>query len=175
MLFMGNIDFHNIRLLVMDVDGVLTDGGIIIHSDGNESKRFHVMDGHRIKMWQRAGLETAILSGRDSRATTLRAEQLGIPHILQGCTEKLPAMEELLAKTGYAIGQVAYIGDDLMDIPVIRRVNFGAAVANADQELKKYAAYITKHSGGDGAVAEVIEYILKQSNRWQSLIERYKI
>jgi 3-deoxy-D-manno-octulosonate 8-phosphate phosphatase (KDO 8-P phosphatase) len=172
---MTNINFSKIKLLIMDVDGVLTDGGIIIHSDGTESKRFHVMDGHRVKMWQRAGLEAAILSGRDTEATTLRGRQLGIERILQGYKEKLPAFEELLSATGLSPEEVACVGDDLMDIPLVRRAGFGAAVANAAEELKQAADYVTSRSGGDGAVAEVIEVILKNTGRWDTLMQRYLI
>ena len=157
----------------MDVDGVLTDGGIILHSDGTESKRFSVIDGHRIKMWQRANGQTAIISGRDSQATTERAEQLGIKHVMQGCLEKLPAFESLLEKTSLCPEQTAYIGDDLMDIPLVRRAGLGIAVADADGELKKYADWVTVQSGGHGAVAEVIEQILKETHQWDKLMERY--
>ncbi len=167
--------YAEIKLLILDVDGVLTDGGIIVHSDGTESKRFHVMDGHRIKMWQRAGLETAIISGRDTACTTLRAEQLGITHVMQGCLKKLPAFEQLLDTLGLTAAEVACIGDDLMDIPLVRRAGFGAAVANAAEELKHAADYITHRPGGSGAVAEVIESILKKSQRWEPLMERYRV
>ena len=172
---MNEPNYADIELLIMDVDGVLTDGGIIVHSDGTESKRFHVADGHRIKMWQRAGLQTAIISGRDTACTTLRAEQLGITHVMQGCLEKLPAFEELLDKVGLSPSQVAYVGDDLMDIPLVKRVGLGVAVANAAEELKHVADYITNRPGGEGAVAEVIESILKKSRRWESLMERYRV
>lgn len=172
---MTKTDFSKIKLLLMDVDGVLTDGGIVIHSDGTESKRFHVMDGHRIKMWQRAGLETAIISGRQTKATTLRAEQLGIEHVLQDCKAKLPAFELLLSKTGYSAEEVACIGDDLMDIPLVTRSGFGVAVANAAEELKEVADFVTSRKGGDGAVADVIEMILKNSGQWEPLMERYRV
>ena len=172
---MTNVDFSKIRLLVTDVDGVLTDGGIIIHSDGTESKRFHVMDGHRIKMWQRAGLEAAIISGRRTETTVLRAEQLGIERVLQGCKEKLPAFESLLAATGFSPDEVVCIGDDLMDIPLVKRAGFGVAVANAADELKHAADYTASRNGGDGAVAEVIEVILKNSGKWDTLMERYLV
>lgn len=168
-------DFSEIQLLILDVDGVLTDGGIIIHSDGTESKRFSVLDGHRIKLWQRSGGLTAIISGRETAATTIRAEQLGITHIMQGCLEKLPAFEQLLDKVGLTPEQTAYVGDDLMDIPLVRRVGFGAAVANAVDELKKHADFITQHAGGDGAVAEVIEHLLKKKMKWEELMERYQV
>lgn len=168
-------DFSKIQLLILDVDGVLTDGGIVIHSDGTESKRFSVLDGHRIKMWQRGGGQTAIISGRETVATTIRAKQLGISLLMQGCIEKLPAFEKLLKKTGLTPEQTAYIGDDLMDIPVIRRVGLGVAVANAVDELKEHADLITQRKGGDGAVAEVIEHILKKTLKWDKSMERYLI
>ena len=168
-------DLSKVQFLILDVDGVLTDGGIIVHSDGTESKRFSVLDGHRIKLWQRAGGLTAIISGRETAATTIRAEQLGITHVLQGCLDKLPAFEQLLAKVGLTPEQTAYIGDDLMDIPLVRRVGFGAAVANASDELKKYADFITQQTGGNGAVAEVIEHLLKKKMKWEELMERYRV
>ena len=170
---MKNVEFSKIKLLVMDVDGVLTDGGIILHSDGTESKRFHVIDGHRIKTWHRAGLESAIISGRQTKATAFRAEQLGIRRILQGCKAKLPVFESLLEETGCSLDEVAYIGDDLMDIPLVKRAGFGVAVANAAEELKNIADFVTSSKGGDGAVGEVIEMILKKGGKWASMMERY--
>lgn len=172
---MADMDFSRLRLLVMDMDGVLTNGGIFIHSDGSESKCFNVMDGHRIKMWQRAGLEAAILSGRKSMATTVRAGQLGIKWVLQDRKEKLPVFESLLAKTGFLPEEVVCIGDDLMDIPLIKRAGFGVAVANAANELKRVADYITSRNGGEGAVAEVIELILKNNGKWNGLMQRYLV
>jgi len=168
-------DLSQIQLLILDVDGVLTDGGIIVHSDGTESKRFSVLDGHRIKLWQRSGGLTAIISGRKTAATTIRAEQLGITHVLQGCLDKLPAFEKLLEKVGLTPEQTAYVGDDLMDIPLVRRVGFGVAVASAVDELKEYADFITQQNGGDGAVAEVIEHLLKKKMKWNELMERYRV
>ena len=168
-------DFNQIQLLIMDVDGVMTDGGIIIHSDGSESKRFHVLDGHRVTLWHRAGLESAILSGRDTPATTIRAQQIGVKYILQGCKQKLPAFEQLLKDSGYLAQQTAYIGDDLLDLPLLRRVGFAAVVANGVEEIKSYAHYVTKHPGGHGAVAEVVEYLLKQTGKWDGIIAGYMI
>jgi 3-deoxy-D-manno-octulosonate 8-phosphate phosphatase (KDO 8-P phosphatase) len=168
-------DLSKIKLLVLDVDGVLTDGGIIIHSDGTESKRFNVTDGHRIKMWQRAGGLTAIISGRETPATAIRAQQLDITHVMQGCLKKLPAFEALLEQTKMTPDEVACVGDDVMDIPLVRRAGFGVAVANAAEELKVHADFVTQQKGGEGAVGEVIEYILKSNNQWDALMERYKI
>ncbi|MBN2512853.1 MAG: HAD-IIIA family hydrolase [Sedimentisphaerales bacterium] len=166
-------DLGRIQLLIMDVDGVLTDGGIIIHSDGTESKRFNVMDGQRVMLWHRAGLDSAILSGRQTAATTIRAEQLGIKYVLQGCKQKLPAFEQLLKDTEYTPEQTAYIGDDWLDLPLLRRVGFAAVPAQGVEDIKPYAHYVTRAAGGDGAVAEVIEYILRQTGRWEQSIERY--
>lgn len=169
------INLENVKLLIMDVDGVLTDGGIIINEDGTESKRFNVQDGHGIKMFQRAGYKTAIISGRDTKVTTLRAKQLGIKYVYQNCLQKMPAFEKLLAETGLNADETAYIGDDVLDIPLVKRAGFGVAVANAVDELKQHADFITQKSGGHGAVREVIEYLLKATGKWEKQMERYLI
>ena len=163
----------DIQVLVVDVDGVLTDGTITINANGSESKSFNSLDGHGIRMWKRAGLKIAFLSGRLSEPTRLRAEQLDIDHCVQDCHDKLSALEKLLEIMGFSAQQAAFIGDDLMDLPAIRKVGFGAAVANAVDEVKQQADYITKACGGKGAVREVIEYILKNSGRWSDLVQRY--
>lgn len=168
-------DLAAIKLMILDVDGVLTDGTIIINSDGSESKRFNLLDGHGIRMWHRAGLQTAIISGREAKATGIRAEQLEITHVFQACHKKLPAFEKLLEKTGLSANEVAYIGDDVLDIPILRRVGFAIAVANAVDEAKSCCHYITSRPGGDGAVREVIEYILKNTNRWNELMQQYMV
>jgi len=167
------IDLGALEMLVLDVDGVLTDGRIVTHHDGTESKCFHVLDGHGIRLWQRAGLQVAWLSGRHSLATIRRAEELQVPYVLQDCHVKLPVLTKLLEEIGVPAGRVAYVGDDLMDLPVMRYVGFGVAVVNAVDEVKAQADYVTVRAGGAGAVREVIEYILKGSGRWQSLMERY--
>lgn len=171
----GQLNLADIKLLVMDVDGVLTEGGIIINSDGSESKRFSVLDGHGVWMWHRAGLQTAFISGRESEATRYRAEQLEIGYVLQGCGQKGPAFEKLLAESGVSAGQVAYIGDDLLDLPVMLRAGFSVAVANAVNEVKEQADYVTKRLGGSGAVREVVEYILGRTGKWGQLMERYLV
>ena len=163
----------DIQLLVLDVDGVLTDGTLIINGDGSESKSFNSLDGHGIRMWRRAGLKVAFLSGRASEPTRYRAEQLQIDYCLQDCHDKLPAMEKLLKQLGLSEEAIAYIGDDLPDLPVIKYAGFGVAVANAVDEVKQYADYVTTHQGGSGAVREVVEYILKNTGKWQELMKRY--
>jgi 3-deoxy-D-manno-octulosonate 8-phosphate phosphatase (KDO 8-P phosphatase) len=163
----------DIKLLVLDVDGVLTDSSIIINADGSESKTFSSLDGHGIHMWQRAGLKIAFLSGRESEPTRLRAQQLGVEHCIQDCHNKLPALKELAEKLNLNAQEIAYIGDDLTDLPPIRYAGFGVAVANAVDEIKPYADYVTTRTGGKGAVREVIEYILKNTGKWQPLMEKY--
>ena len=170
---MKKVDFNNIKLLILDVDGVLTDGSIIINDDGSESKTFNVYDGQAIKLWQRAGLKTAIISGRTAEATKIRAGQLGIEYVFQGCKEKLPAFEELLTQTQLAAQQAVYLGDDLPDLPLIKKAGLGVAVANAAQEVKEAADFTTKRPGGSGAVREIVEYILKRTGKWQQLMQRY--
>jgi 3-deoxy-D-manno-octulosonate 8-phosphate phosphatase (KDO 8-P phosphatase) len=162
-----------IELLALDVDGVLTDGGLIVHADGSESKRFHTLDGHGIRMWQRAGGQVALLSGRTSAPVERRAAELGIAHVLQDCHVKWPALEQLLNKIGLKAENAAYVGDDLPDLPAMRRVGLGVAVANAVEEVKAQADYVTSRPGGHGAVREVIEHILKNSGRWDHLMSRY--
>ncbi|MBN2137377.1 MAG: HAD-IIIA family hydrolase [Sedimentisphaerales bacterium] len=166
-------NFADIKMLVMDVDGVLTDGAIIVNADGTETKSFSVLDGHGIRLWHRAGLETAIISGRASGPTRLRADQLGVKHVIEDCHYKLPALEQLLEQIGLTPENAAYIGDDIPDLPVINYVGFGVAVANAVDEVKKNADYVTDSPGGRGAVREVIEHILKSTGKWSELMERY--
>ncbi len=168
-------DLQQIKLLAMDVDGVLTDGAVIINSDGTESKTFSLLDGHGIKMWHRAGFKTAIISGRESAATMRRAKEMEISFVYQPFPQKLGAFEKLLADSGLAPKNIAYIGDDVLDIPLIKRAGFAVAVANAVDEVKTCAHYITSRPGGSGAVREVIEYILKNTGKWAELMERYLI
>ena len=167
------IDLTQIQLLALDVDGVLTDGKLTFNSDGSETKSFNSLDGHGIRMWQRAGLKVALISGRESAPTQLRAEQLGIEYVFQDCHFKLPVMEKLLEQIDLSPEKVAYVGDDLPDLPVIRHVGFGVAVANAVDEVKRHADYVTTRPGGGGAVREVIEHILKGTGKWRKLMERY--
>ncbi|MBN1359535.1 MAG: HAD-IIIA family hydrolase [Sedimentisphaerales bacterium] len=166
-------DLAAVELLVLDVDGVLTDGRLIVHDDGSESKAFHTLDGHGIRLWQRAGLKVALLSGRHSGATQRRAEELDISYVLQDCHLKRPALERLLDEIGLQAQNVAYVGDDLPDLPPMRFVGFAVAVANAVEEVKAQADYVTTCPGGGGAVREVIEHILKGSGRWEPLMQRY--
>jgi 3-deoxy-D-manno-octulosonate 8-phosphate phosphatase (KDO 8-P phosphatase) len=170
---MKDVNFAEIELLALDVDGVLTDGTLIINADGSESKLFNSLDGHGIRMWQRAGLKVALISGRTSAPTERRAEQLQIEYVFQDCHDKLPVVEKLAGQLDLSPANIAFVGDDLTDMPVMRYAGFAVAVANAVDEVKQCADYVTTRPGGSGAVREVIEYILKNSGRWQELMKRY--
>jgi 3-deoxy-D-manno-octulosonate 8-phosphate phosphatase (KDO 8-P phosphatase) len=166
-------DLKQIKLLAMDVDGVLTDGTITVGSDGTEFKTFNLLDGHGIKMWRRAGLKTAMISGRESAVTKQRAKEMEIDFVYQPCQKKLYCFEKLLADSQFEPKNIVYIGDDVLDIPIVKRAGFGVAVANAVDELKSCAHYVTSRAGGNGAVREVVEYILKNTGQWTALMERY--
>jgi 3-deoxy-D-manno-octulosonate 8-phosphate phosphatase (KDO 8-P phosphatase) len=161
------------RLLIMDVDGVLTDGRIIQDGHGHELKVFDVKDGHGIVMAHRVKLRTALISGRESETIRRRAEELGIELVFQKIWNKLEVYEKILVDTELTHDEVAYIGDDLIDIPLLRRVGLAVAVADAVDEVKAAAHLITQRPGGQGAVREVIELILRAQGHWDSLIERY--
>lgn len=168
-------DLKQIKLLAMDVDGVLTDGTITVGSDGSEFKTFSLLDGHGIRMWHRAGLMSAIISARESTVTKQRADELEINFVYQPCQRKLDGFEKLLSDSQLEPKNIAYIGDDVLDIPLVKRAGFGIAVANAVDELKSHAHYVTSRPGGKGAVREVIEYILKNTGRWTELMEHYLV
>jgi len=168
-------DLKQIKLLAMDVDGVLTDGSITVGPDGSEFKTFSLLDGHGIRMWRRAGLKTALISGRESAVTKQRAGEMEIDFIYQPCQRKLDCFEKLLVDSQLEPKNIAYIGDDVLDIPLMKRAGFGIAVANAVDELKSHAHYVTSRPGGKGAVREVVEYILKNTGRWAELMERYLV
>lgn len=161
-----------IRLLIMDVDGVLTDGRIFYNAEGVESEAFFVRDGFGLRMAQQAGLLTAILTGRVSGAVTHRAKELGISEIHQGAMNKLEVYEMLLQRYGLTDEAAAYVGDDLNDLPVLGRVGLSAAPADAAAEVRAMVAYVTTQDGGRGAVREVIDLILKAQGRWKECVER---
>jgi len=160
-------------LLLLDVDGVLTDGTIILHPDGSESKAFHIRDGAAIVWAQRAGLKIGLLSGRASEATSQRAAQLGIALVVQGAADKLAAYEGILRDAALADAQVGYMGDDLQDLAVLRRVGFSAAPADAPQEIRRHVDWVSEREGGRGAVRELIEHILQAQGTWPAAVEDY--
>ncbi len=155
-----------IRLLILDVDGVLTDGRLYFGPQGEALKVFHVRDGHGIKMAQKGGLEIAMVSGRRSDAAYHRARELGVNRFYEGVRDKLAALEELLAALRLSPAQVAAVGDELVDLPLMARVGLGVAVADAVPEVKAAAHWITSAPGGRGAVREVCDLLLKAQGRW---------
>jgi 3-deoxy-D-manno-octulosonate 8-phosphate phosphatase (KDO 8-P phosphatase) len=163
----------NIKLLILDVDGVLTDGGIILDGSDNELKVFHVRDGHGLRMLKKAGIEVAIISGRNSKVVDRRAMELGITEVYQRSHKKISAYNELLSKFNVVDTEVAYIGDDVVDIPLLKRVGLPVAVADAVEEAKEAALFITSACGGRGAVREICELILKANGRWTGLLDEY--
>jgi 3-deoxy-D-manno-octulosonate 8-phosphate phosphatase (KDO 8-P phosphatase) len=164
---------RNIELILSDVDGVLTDGGIVYDNQGIESKTFHVRDGLGIRLWQRAGYKFGILTARTSHIVKLRAGELNVEFVRQGFEDKLPAAHEIIKEAGLEPAQVCFIGDDLADLPVLRHVGLAATVADGVSEVRAAAQYVTKLPGGQGAVREVIEMLLKAKNRWDDIIRRY--
>ncbi len=168
-----NDQLVKIKLLLLDVDGVMTDGRIVFDSNGVESKFFNVKDGHGIKMVQRAGIEIGIISGRQSQVVSNRAAELGINLVYQKAIDKIAAYLEILDKTGLEDSQVAFMGDDIIDIPVLRRVGFAAAPANAAEEVFPHVHFVTKNSGGWGAVREVCDLLLKGKGVWETATARY--
>lgn len=164
----------NIKLVIIDVDGVLSDGSIYIDSNGCETKAFNVLDGTGISYLHRAGIKTAIISGRNCAAVIHRAKELGIGDVYQGVKNKIDAYRQLLEKHTLIDKEICYVGDDLIDLPIFHRVGFPVAVANATPAVKKHSAYVTKARGGQGAVREVAEKILKFQDKWDFIMERYQ-
>ncbi|PAV47689.1 phenylphosphate carboxylase subunit delta [Pseudomonas sp. HAR-UPW-AIA-41] len=150
-----------VKLAIFDVDGVLTDGRLYFLPDGSEFKTFNTLDGHGIKMLIASGVQTAIISGRKTPVVERRAQNLGIQHLFQGREDKLVVLDGLLAELGLNYEQVAYLGDDLPDLPVIRRVGLGMAVASADGFVRQHAHGVTQARGGEGAAREFCELILR--------------
>ena len=162
-----------IRAVICDVDGVLTDGTIYLGGDGQELKGFNASDGAGIKYLQRSGIAVALLTGRESGAVTRRAAELGIDHVRQGAKRKEPAFDELLAALGITDAEACYIGDDLVDVPVLRRAGLAVAVADARPEVLAIADLVTATPGGRGAVRELAEHLLKAQGKWADVIGRY--
>ncbi|MBW1679271.1 MAG: 3-deoxy-manno-octulosonate-8-phosphatase KdsC [Deltaproteobacteria bacterium] len=156
-----------IRILILDVDGVMTNGGIIYSNQGEEFKFFNVRDGLGIRMLIQEGIKVAIISGRKSRAVDSRAEDLGINEVYQGVRDKLAVFEEILKKNKIKSDQAGFIGDDLVDIPLLSRVGFAVGVADAVEEVKERVDYVTRNPGGRGAIREVCDFILKSQGKWK--------
>ena len=162
-----------IKLLLLDVDGVLTDGRITYDNQGNELKSFDVKDGHGLKLLQRAGIDIGIITGRQSDLVARRAVELGIDILYQGALRKLDPYQEILDKQGLSNEQVAYVGDDLMDLPILRRVGFSATVSDAHPDVLPLVDYVTQRPGGRGAVREVCDLLIKAGGHWGQVTDRY--
>ncbi len=162
-----------IRLIAFDVDGILTDGGLYLTDSGEEFKRFNSLDGHGLKMLKASGVELAIITGRTSRCVELRTKNLGITHIYQGIENKWAAMQELLARLNLSPDAAAYMGDDVVDLPVMRRVGFSITVPNSPQVVRDHAHYLTQREGGHGAVREACELIMSAQGTLDTQLAPY--
>lgn len=164
-----------IRLLILDVDGVMTDGRIVMNDLGQEMKFFDVRDGHGLKLIMRYDVDVVLLTGRQSAVVEHRAKDLGIREIHQKVWHKLSVYEEIIQHRGLQDDEVAFVGDDIIDVPVLKRVGFSVAVANAMEETKQVVHYVTSQAGGRGAVREVCDLILKAKGHWADIAEKYQL
>ena len=165
----GNL--QKIRLILLDVDGVLTDGRIGLLPKGGEIKFFSVYDGLAIRLARKVGWEVGFLTGRTSEEVEARARELGVEILIQGSRDKVKDFEKILKERNLKASQVAYVGDDLTDIPLLKRVGFSAAPRNAAEPVKYYVHYVTRARGGYGAVREVVDLLLKNTGKWEEVIE----
>ena len=163
-----------VRLLVLDVDGVLTEGGIVYGTGGLEVKRFHVRDGSGIKLWRLAGRRCALITGRSSPVVDGRAAELGVDFVFQGASDKQPVYRRLLEEAALDPSAVCYVGDDVPDLPLLRDCGLAVAVADACREARAAAHYVTRAAGGRGAVREVVELVLRCQGEWSRLAERVR-
>jgi 3-deoxy-D-manno-octulosonate 8-phosphate phosphatase (KDO 8-P phosphatase) len=162
-----------IEMLILDVDGVLTAGGVTYAGLGDEEKTFHVRDGSAIRLWQRCGKRAGLITGRHSHAVARRAKELDLDPVRQGVARKAQSMRELLEATGLCPENVCCIGDDLPDLPMLRQCGLSVAVADACAEVRNEAHLVTRRAGGFGVVREVVEVILRAQGRWQELLDSY--
>ncbi len=165
----------NIQLLLLDVDGVMTDGRIIYDGNGLETKFFNVKDGHGIKLLQRYGIQVGIITGRSSVVVEIRARELGIELVYQGALKKLESYLDVKRKTGLDDSEIAYMGDDIIDVPVMRRAGFSAAPPDSLPEVLAVADFVSSRQGGKGAVREVCDLILRGRGLWGQVAERYEL
>jgi 3-deoxy-D-manno-octulosonate 8-phosphate phosphatase (KDO 8-P phosphatase) len=163
-----------VEMLLLDVDGVLTDGRIIYADNDVEVKAFHVRDGSALKLWRMQGMRAGIITGRTSRVVEIRAAELGLDPVVQGAADKLAAFRDVLARTGHTRDQVCYVGDDMPDIPVLLNCGVAVAVADACPDVAACADYVTRTPGGGGAVREAVEWLLRCQGRWQTVLDQYR-
>lgn len=163
-------DANQVQLLCLDVDGVMTDGSIVLDDEGVESKRFHVRDGTGIKIWMRLGYQVAFITGRRGEAVRHRARELGVTHLVQGSQDKLADFQTLLGELELTAAHAAMLGDDLPDLPIMLEAGYPMAVADAVAEVRQAAAFVTKSAGGHGAVREAIEHLLGVKRQWDQAV-----
>lgn len=166
---------RQLKLLILDVDGVLTDGRLFFDGEGNEYKSFHARDGHGIKLLRQTGVEVAVISGRKSASVALRMKNLGIEHVYQGHENKIAAFDEIIGKLGITPEQAAHVGDDVLDLPVMLRVGLAIAVSDANFAVKQRADWCTELPGGQGAVREVCDFIMQAQGRFDDVLATYLI
>jgi 3-deoxy-D-manno-octulosonate 8-phosphate phosphatase (KDO 8-P phosphatase) len=164
---------RKLKLLILDVDGVLTDGRLFFDAEGNEYKSFHARDGHGIKLLRQTGVEVAVISGRKSNSVALRMKSLGIEYVYQGHENKIAAFNEVIEKIGIMPEQAAHVGDDLLDLPIMIRVGFAIAVNDANFAVKQRADWCTSLSGGQGAVREVCDFIMQAQGTFDGVLGAY--
>jgi 3-deoxy-D-manno-octulosonate 8-phosphate phosphatase (KDO 8-P phosphatase) len=164
---------RRIKLMLFDVDGTLTDGNLWYGASGEEIKAFHSFDGHGLKMLAQSGVRVGLLTGRSSPAVAARAAELGIEHVLQGVEKKRETYEALLRKLGLSQDQAGYMGDDLVDIPVLRRCGFACAVPEAPEEVRKHVHYVAASPAGEGAAREVCEFIMRAQDTFAGILQEY--
>ncbi|MDO9140995.1 MAG: 3-deoxy-manno-octulosonate-8-phosphatase KdsC [Methylobacter sp.] len=166
---------RQLKLLILDVDGVLTDGRLFFDGEGNEYKSFHARDGHGIKLLRQTGVEVAVISGRKSASVALRMKNLGVEHVYQGHENKIAAFDEIIGKLGIRPEQAAHVGDDVLDLPVMLRVGLAIAVSDANFAVKQRADWCTELPGGQGAVREVCDFIMQAQGRFDDVLAAYLI
>jgi len=165
---------RHVRLILLDVDGVLTDGTVDIHSTGGESKPFFIRDGLGMVWARKHGIEVGLLSGRPSDATTRRATELGLQIVSQGGNDKRDAFADILTRYGFDAGEVAYMGDDLVDLPILRQVGLSTAPADAVDDVRSRVDWVSRHPGGRGAVRELVELVLSAQGRWAGIVNAHQ-
>ncbi|MBB6430383.1 KdsC family phosphatase [Algisphaera agarilytica] len=165
---------NSVRLLVFDVDGVLTDGAITYHREGGESKNFHTKDGLGLRAAMQSGVKVAIITARQSDIVARRMSELGIQDVVQGCKDKAKEVARLADALGVALEHTAYLGDDLVDLPAMQKVGYPMAVADAAAELCEMAAFVTQLPGGRGAAREAVEHVLKAQGKWDAIVAGYR-
>ncbi len=162
-----------IKLLLLDVDGVLTDNRLIYGDDGQEYKAFYTRDGHGMVLLQKSGVEIGIITGRKSNLVTKRMADLKVKHVYQGVPDKLPTFEALMQSTSLSLDQVAYMGDDILDLPILTRVGLATCPKDSDPDVLSRVDFVSQHIGGRGAVRELCELIMRAQNTWQAHLDFY--